>query len=284
MANATLTPQKEAGSQVDKQAVRQTSTNAEPSCSVPTLHLVGVGALGFQLAQEIAKRAAATDKRLRLCLYDDDRVEDRNVFSQGFSPKDIGKLKAEVAGEICSGYEGVEVIVRAWKVNKDTRAAMNLDSRSIIIDAVDNLPTRHFLWELGMGGACLHLGMAYTGTGEVGWNSGEYDHFTLSPNNMSPEQMVQLLEDQERGVQAQEIKLPPCDLNSSRALSLMTVHSALDSLWLFLGRDVSGCLPPELGLLRESPGVMTNWTCSSTGRQIQVGAREDIAWSTAWKV
>jgi len=249
------------------------------------LHLVGLGALGYQMAVEIAKRAAATEKYIRLILYDFDQVEERNTFSQNFSPADVGQFKAEVAGRAASGYPCVEVLVRPWKITPERIADMELTPKCVIIDAVDNLKTRHLLWNLGMNGTpVLHMGMSYHGTGSVSWNCGEYDKFPLSPDNLSAEAMMEFLQEQDGEKAAtEEVKLPPCDLNTSRALGLNTVHSALDALWILMGRDSANVLPTELDGLRQTPGIMTNWNTSVLGRELQLQARDDIGVCEVWQ-
>lgn len=239
------------------------------------IHLVGLGALGLQLSVEIAKRAAATERDLTLYLYDFDTVEARNIFSQGFSPSDVGKTKAEVAGMLCSFYKGVTTEVRPWKLDSSNIKEMQLDSESIVIDAVDNLPTRHLLWGIGatMMAPVLHAGMSYMGGGEVAWNWGEYDNFTLSPNNLSPEFMAEMANGT---ANVEEVKLPPCDLNQSRSLALNTVHSCLDSLWIFLGQDFTDILPMELNDLKARNGVMTTWKTSITQRNLCLTSKTDV--------
>lgn len=238
------------------------------------------------MAIEIVKRASALGNELILYLYDFDKVEERNLFSQAFGPKDIGQLKAEAVGGAVSHYPGVEVIVRPWKVTQDRIPEMELNERSIVIDAVDNLEARHLLWGLGVTKTCpvLHMGMSHGGSGTVNWNWSEYDLFPLSPPNMTPEVLQEHLENLKNGVVPKEVKLPPCDLNSARALALNTVYSAVDALWIFLGEDVSDALPEDLAAFKKAGGVMTNWETSGLQRNIQLHSKECLGVCEPWLI
>jgi molybdopterin/thiamine biosynthesis adenylyltransferase len=246
------------------------------------IHLVGCGALGGQLAVEIAKRAAATKKEVQLYLYDFDHVEDRNVFSQIFSPKHAGKLKAEIVGEMCVDYPGVTVTVRPWKITDSNIENMKLHSKTLLIDAVDNIPTRQLLWTHGVAHEIpvLHAGMSYTGTGSVSWNCGEHDTFPLSPRNLSPEQQLEVMN--KKGSTEDEVKLPPCDLNASRSMSLNTVHAALDAIWLFLGQDIASVIPEGLEDLGRAPGIMLSWETNAKSRDLLLASKQQIGLCKTW--
>lgn len=248
------------------------------------IHLIGIGALGAGLAVEIAKRAAATEKNIELLLYDFDKVEERNVYSQHFDPKDINKLKAEAIGERIGGYRNVAITIRPWKITADNIPDMKFEGNDVVIDAVDNLVTRHLLWEIGVSQKIpvMHLGMSYQDTGVVSWNFDDYDNFPLSPTKLSPEVMVKVVQQRMSGKIEEETKLPPCDLNASRGLSTNTINSAVDSLFIFLGRDSASILPEELSALREAPGTITTWSTNKTVRNLQILSDQDIKVGVSW--
>lgn len=119
---------------------------------------------------------------------------------------------------------------------------LSLGEGDILIDAVDNIPTRQLLWTLGVSGVVpvMHVGMAQAGTGNVTWNFRGFDTFPLSPQyaldaheaaQHKPEEEA----DEELGVQ----QLPPCELSARRSLILNTAMAAVNSLFIFRGQDIT---------------------------------------------
>ena len=229
------------------------------------LHLIGAGSLGSHIAIEAARRAAALSLPLEIFIYDDDLIERRNVFSQDFLPEDIGKSKASVVADKVSQYDGIKATPIVERIDASTAEKMALNSHSIIIDAVDNLPTRHFLWFFGIAKQVpvQHVGMAVTGTGEVGWSvqgqTSTYDTFSLSPMQMSQNKIDEQLASVEK-------KMPPCELNSFRGLIWNTVLACVNSLFIFLGKDTTKEIFIENEHV-EQQGLLTSWSSNTTSHQ-----------------
>lgn len=55
------------------------------------IHIIGVGAIGRQVALQLGAMGAEY-----LHLYDFDEVDDTNMGTQGYTPKDLGRLKVDV--------------------------------------------------------------------------------------------------------------------------------------------------------------------------------------------
>lgn len=228
------------------------------------IHIVGCGALGSNLALEIAKRSIATDQFMEIYLYDDDKVEQRNLVTQLFDEVDVEQPKAScLVDKLRVGYNRIKFISCDYRVNEETAPAMKLDSQSVIIDVVDNITSRHFLWKLGMmrDVPVLHAAMAQSGSGRVDWNFRDKDTFHLSPKNVSPKALQEIVNKEE------DKKLAPCMLNSFRGLILNTVIATNNALFTFFGRDVTkDC--DQLTDGKPLPGLMTTWNVTTNGHSL----------------
>ena len=223
------------------------------------IKLVGAGALGSVLGEEISKSAFSSDVGLVLDIYDFDDVEDRNCAAQNFAPGDIGKFKAEVLAERCKAYapriEANSYVVKL--TDENVNECLQLDEECIIVDCVDNLAARELLWLTGTSNVIpvMHVGMFQGGTGLVSWNYKSFDSFPLSPAN--------------RGVKYAAMttvkdpaKLPPCELNGMRGMTLNTVMAARDALFLFMGYDLTGQFRTLFEENGKVTGTMTHWNTS----------------------
>lgn len=215
------------------------------------IHIVGAGSLGSTISIEIARRALALSFPLELCLYDYDEVEERNVVAQAFLPSHIGMKKVDAVYSMLEGFTNVEVSTFDIKIGKKNNLK-ELNEQSIIIDCVDNIPTRQLLWKLGVIYAVpvIHVGMSEKGSGYVQWNytkeETDIDTFHLSPTHFKVKNSGE-----KKG--EEDIKLPPCELNSMRTLILNTSMAAVNSLFIFLGMDISSFSS------KGKKGTITNW-------------------------
>lgn len=237
-------------------------------------HLVGAGSLGSGIAIEISRRLAALTWPAKLVIYDDDDVEERNIFSQDFLPSDIGKSKAEAVADKCRQYDYVDIEYRKIRITEENISeVMELDPLSVIIDAVDNIEARHTIWyhSLSTSVPVMHMGMNPEGSGLVSWTyETSYDSFNLSPMNMTPESIKQLSE-------AHNHKIPPCELNGFRSLILNTVLAGVNSLFIALGKDSLKEIQID-GELQESPGTLTTWNTHMRGFEINPHLTNCINW------
>lgn len=225
-----------------------------------TIHLVGGGALGSNLALEMAKRARASGNAIELHLHDFDKVDaSRNVASQNFDPGDDGDFKGEVIARKLKDYQpNLTVLPRNHRITKANYQEAFVKGRdTVIIDAVDNLDTRLLLWDAGnkLDVPVLHLGIDPSGTGIVSWNHREYDSYHLSPANLSEKAMKEVREG------PAPPSLPPCELSGLRSLVMNTAAAGNASLFLYLGDDYLGVF---VGDISDTSGIMTVW---NTGRR-----------------
>jgi len=208
------------------------------------VYIIGLGSLGSTVATEIAKRSLATKTIVRMSLYDYDTVEERNVAAQIFTPEHIGKTKAEVVGGIVNQYSTVEAKVYNEKIGPPeiARLAKEMEvseDNIVILDCVDNLPTRELLWTLGglSSNPVLHVSMSTKGMGYAQWSVQllELDTWSLSPKNIRPETREAIINEDKPVV-------PPCELNSMRTLILLTSLAAVNAIFLVEGKDPSNFL------------------------------------------
>ena len=175
------------------------------------IHLVGCGAVGCEFIKELSKLCVSQASYIEIDVYDYDEVEERNVCSQSFDYYQIGMNKAEAAAK---AFENPYLIVRPHntKVDLDQLNTFEVNEDTIIVDAVDHLPTRKILWFYGMArrAPVLHLGLSLDKSGVIGWNYGAQNGYVFDFVLMPASQYEKLSN--------QDIKLLPCELNSFRSI------------------------------------------------------------------
>ena len=231
------------------------------------LVIVGLGQLGSNLSIEVTKRAYALDMPLSFTLIDGDEVADRNVAAQWFSPKHIGLNKAEaVAREVNEYRHLVDTVPEMLDVSIPPR----FPEQSILIDCVDNAATRHGLWMMAITNniPLMSLGNSEIGTGLVSWTYSTYDTNPFGLNANTPDKIAKLSEPKKN-----EEKMPPCELTKFRGLALNTVLAGMESLFLFIGKDVCGRIPSDV----YASGFLTTWSSRIDGYElIDIGFSEWI--------
>ena len=235
---------------------------------------MGCGALGSVAFEEIAKKALATETPIELMLYDFDTVESpRNVASQNFRPNQVGKYKIDCLLDIAEAY-GLRARGKPEKLGRgNILELMELEPGDIILDLVDNLPTRQLLWQTGLaqGAPVCHGAISQHGQGRVSWNYQAYDTFPLSPARLTEEQQASVATDKPQ-------TLPPCELTKFRGLIVNTALATVEALFIFLGSDASG----EFKALVEDGstiGLITNWNSTSRGYEWDEKLTEQVEWN-----
>jgi PRTRC genetic system ThiF family protein len=112
-----------------------------------TVHLVGVGGNGAQMAAclarlDIAMRALGHPHGLHVAAFDDDKVSAANVGRQAYSEADIGRHKAIVTIHRLNQFYGLDWV--AHPVRYDESPAAN-QSADFLVSCVDNRATRRAL-------------------------------------------------------------------------------------------------------------------------------------------
>lgn len=217
--------------------------------------LVGCGFLGSLFAEELAKRFFAFEESLKLTCIDDDKVDERNPANHFFSKSAVGERKATYLAahaHIAYGFDAVKVTKRVGPGDEDL-----FKSADIIVDAVDNLETRQWLWRLGVRGTpVLHLGVSQEGTGAVEWTVGNYDTFSLAPTQLGGFDREQIAK------MTHVEKLPPCDLVGFRGLGLLTALAGARAVCQAYGMDAEQQFEP-------GKPYFTSWQITNAGYQLR---------------
>jgi molybdopterin/thiamine biosynthesis adenylyltransferase len=110
--------------------------------------LVGLGGIGSPVLQYLAAAGVG-----RLTLIDDDRVDVSNLQRQTlFSEGDIGRLKAEAAGDWLQSFDrALETRALAERIGNDNAPTL-LAGVDLVLDGCDNFATR-----LAVSDACVAL-------------------------------------------------------------------------------------------------------------------------------
>lgn len=97
--------------------------------------VIGCGAVGSFTAFTLAKMGVG-----RICVYDDDRVEEHNIPNQLFAVGDCGRLKVEALRDMVLHFHGVDV--EACPVRY-----VDQPLSGIVVVAVDSMDARIAIWE-----------------------------------------------------------------------------------------------------------------------------------------
>lgn len=188
-------------------------TDALETLGAARIVICGAGALGSQLADNLARHGAAN-----LRIVDRDRVEEHNIGTQIFDRSEIGAPKAETVAARVFRATGAEI--ESFNKTLDEKSiAKLLRGADIVVDCLDNSAGRALLTQhcREHGLDCLHLGVN-ADYGEARWNE----------NYLVPEDVA--------GVGA-------CDYPLARNLLLLVVaigsESLLRCLWSSEKRDWS---------------------------------------------
>ena len=232
--------------------------------------ILGAGALGSHLSEELAKTAFAQEMPIQMLVLDLDKVEDRNIIAQNFRPEDLGKSKAEVVASLCntySPYVNCTPIVQKF-TQENMFELIPPGEETIIINAFDNAQSRIAAWFYGnaTGVPVVHPAMGQ-GYGYVTWSHKDYDKFPMSPKNSGDKYLKEIKEGKN-----EEKKLKACELNASRSLILNTVLAARNSIFLYdIGHDITGefsKLQEELG--GSLKGLFTYYETTTNGYTINM--------------
>lgn len=217
----------------------------------PTIAIIGCGFIGSHLADEICKLCYSQDIfPFNILFVDFDTWEDRNAANQNVTYRIAvsGEAKAVTCANIANQYPnntGIAVVDRLTASN----GAEFLKDAVLVIDAVDNIPTRQLLWGLAISGASaptMHIGISRKGDGMINWSSTSFDTFPFSPASVAG-----------RDLQEQDIKEPPCEMYKYRASGTLLFQAAAKAIAIFFGKDPWNILQCDGDIER---GTMTCWT------------------------
>jgi molybdopterin/thiamine biosynthesis adenylyltransferase len=140
-------------------------TDSLAKLAEPHLTLCGAGALGSQLADNLARQGFE-----HLCVIDRDRVEEHNVSTQLYGESEVGAWKVEVLRQRLFRATGVEIDAIRKELTERTARGL-LEGASLVIDTFDNSVSRRLVQEQcrALALPSLHVGL-YADYGEIIWD------------------------------------------------------------------------------------------------------------------
>lgn len=229
-----------------------------------TITIVGCGFIGSHISNEFPKLLRSQNLfDINFKLIDFDTWEDRNSANQHVSFREASKQKYK--SKTCAryikqyGYEAEAITEKLTPYN-----AKDLLSNSfLVIDCVDNIPSRRLMWVFatqGQSGACMHLGMSRKGEGIINWSSKNFCTFPFTIDGST------------RELPEQDIHELPCEMYKYRADGTILFNAAAKAFSFFMGLDPWKIIS-ESGTIE--PGTMTCWFTGAGSSRI-LTSPEDI--------
>lgn len=125
-------------------AIRQRDLVPPKMLEQYTCLVVGVGAIGRQVAVQLAAMGAAV-----LDLFDGDTVAIENLAAQGFREADLNRWKVSATAEVCQSLNSATLIrTHCRRFTKHTLADLSLEKPKLAVFAcVDSMLSRSIVWE-----------------------------------------------------------------------------------------------------------------------------------------
>jgi len=219
--------------------------------------VVGCGFVGSIFLEEFAKRLFAHNLTMafEFVLVDDDKWDERNAANQNTQPEEQGAYKVDTLAEMLNTYKLDSEVCRE-RLTEENRELL-LIGADLIVDAVDNYPTRKLIWEWShvKNVAVMHIGVSQAGTGCVDWTWGsKWDNWALSPLVLGSK--VPPIDDIK--------ELPPCELVTLRGLGLNIGFAAAKAAAIFFGHDAEKHVRDT-----DDPfHAMSSWTAFTQGHEL----------------
>lgn len=121
----------------DERYSRQTDLVPEDRLAECNITVIGVGAVGRQVALQLAAMGASN-----LQLIDHDHVEISNLASQGYYEENLGEPKVEATGRICTAINSKINLVAT-----NNRFRRSQPTGNIVFCCVDKIDTRRSIWD-----------------------------------------------------------------------------------------------------------------------------------------
>ncbi len=223
----------------------------------PVIAVVGCGFIGSHLAEELPKLFYSQDLfPYQWRFIDFDKWEDRNAANQhvDYATAVSEEFKAITCAERASKYPHNEVEAVTEKLDAKNAGKL-LGDTILVIDAVDNIPTRQLLWANAKGGGsgpCMHTGISRKGEGIINWSSPVFDTFPFNPNNLAGRELA-----------PQDFKEPPCEMYKYRAAGMSLFQATAKATSFYFGKD-----PWEMFEGTVEKGNMTSWASNESGHQL----------------
>lgn len=232
--------------------------------------LVGCGFLGSLLVEEIGKRWFAFNEGEPILLIDFDTFEERNCANQNVRRGDVQEaeedgqklFKVDHLGDILQGYNIVPILCTRKLLKENVNGLLTYmgEKPSLIVSALDNIPTRNLLWYYTKQHniPLLTLGISQSGTGTVEWTWKNHDSYSLSPlATLGQAKKLASLSNVPK-------ELKPCELIAFRGLGLNMAVAASKAIGIFKGFD------PETVIGDPLPRThLTVWDATNTGHSLR---------------
>lgn len=126
----------------------------------------GAGALGSNLVNNLVRQGV-----VNISVIDMDRVEEKNIATQIYTYRDLGKLKV-AALQALMHQATKNVIAPVSKELKQNNAPKLLKGFDLVVDAFDNWESRGIVKRVcqKLKIPCVHAGMSDDGFSEIKWN------------------------------------------------------------------------------------------------------------------
>lgn len=223
----------------------------------PVIAVVGCGFIGSHLAEELPKLFFSRDMYPFVWRFIDfDNWEDRNAANQNVSYRvaNSKELKAETCARMAMEYPHNDVEAVTEKLTPANSNEL-LGDTALVIDAVDNIPTRQLMWGLAKGGAtgpCMHTGISRKGEGIINWSAPNFDTFPFNPAAVAG-----------RNLAPQDFREPPCEMYKYRTAGMFLVQGIARATAFYFGED-----PWNLLQGHSEKGDMTCWNTGEKGCDI----------------
>ncbi|WP_145311520.1 ThiF family adenylyltransferase [Gimesia fumaroli] len=122
--------------QVMNRFVRQSDLVPAEKLSSLTISVVGVGAIGRQVALQLASLGAQ-----KIQLVDFDRVEATNITTQGYLATDVGRFKVEATTQT---LQAIDARIEVERVTNRFRPG--LPTGEVVFVCVDSISSRSAIW------------------------------------------------------------------------------------------------------------------------------------------
>jgi sulfur carrier protein ThiS adenylyltransferase len=133
-------------------AIRQRDLVPPKMLEQYTCLVVGVGAIGRQVAVQLAAMGAAV-----LELFDGDTVAIENLAAQGFRECDLNRWKVAATAEVCQSLNSATVIrTHCRRFTKHTLADLPMEKPKLAVFAcVDSMLSRSIVWDAALAKAAF---------------------------------------------------------------------------------------------------------------------------------
>ncbi len=106
-------------------------------------HVIGVGAIGRQVALQLAALGVP-----RLTLHDDDLVQAENLAGQGYWPENLRRTKVSATATLCRRiHPAIQAEAVPDRFKRSTAHQLAVDCDLAVFCCVDTIAARKMLWE-----------------------------------------------------------------------------------------------------------------------------------------